>query len=175
MSNVSCSLVKDLLPLYIEDLTSCDTSEYIRNHLSECGECKAYFDELKLDTSINLNISNEEIIDKGEVIISNIKKGQDRIKYTFIIFSILVAISSAILSRGFIATVPLVIIVPCILKLFYNEDRVIIMTSIITQLVISIAIDDLGYGLFTLPINVFCIGGGLVAGKFIRNIMQGRI
>ncbi|MGL5506852.1 MAG: hypothetical protein ACRDB0_03000, partial [Paraclostridium sp.] len=156
-------------------LTSDDTSKYIENHLNECSDCSSYFKEVESDTNISLNINNDEIIDKGDVILGKIKKEQDRIKYTFIIFSVLVAISSAILSRGIIATVPLVIIVPCILKLFYDEDIVIIMTSIITQLVISIAIDDLGYGLFTLPINVFCVGGGLVVGNFIRNIMQGRI
>ena len=175
MSDINCSLIKDLMPLYIEGLTSTDTNEYIKKHLSKCSECNSFFEDAKLETDINLGINNEELIDKGEVILDKIKKNQDRIKYTFIIFSIIVAVSSSILSKGFIATIPLIIIIPGILKLFYDEDRVIIMTSIITQLVIAVAMNDIGYMLFTLPINIFCISSGLMTGKLIKNIIEGRI
>lgn len=175
MSDKNCSLIKDLMPLYIEGLTSTDTNEYIKKHLSECSECNSFFEDIKLDTDINLEINNEELIDKGEIILDKIKKNQDRIKYTFIIFSMIVAVSSSILSKGFIATIPIIIIVPCILKLFYDEDRVIITTSIITQLVIAVAMNDIGYMLFTLPINIFCISSGLMTSKLMKNIIEGRI
>ena len=175
MSDKNCSLIKDLMPLYIEGLTSTDTNEYIKKHLSECRECNSFFEDIKLDTDINLEINNEELRDKGEIILDKIKKNQDRIKYTFIIFSMIVAVSSSILSKGFIATIPIIIIVPCILKLFYDEDRVIITTSIITQLVIAVAMNDIGYMLFTLPINIFCISSGLMTSKLMKNIIEGRI
>ena len=175
MSDKNCSLIKDLMPLYIEGLTSTDTNEYIKKHLNECSECNSFFEDIKLDTDINLEINNEELRDKGEIILDKIKKNQDRIKYTFIIFSMIVAVSSSILSKGFIATIPLIIIVPCILKLFYDEDRVIITTSIITILVIAVAINDIGYMIFTLPINIFCISSGLMTSKLMKNIIEGRI
>lgn len=175
MSDISCNLIQDLMPLYIEGLTSTDTNEYIKKHLSECSECNSFFEDIKLDTDINLEINNEELRDKGEIILDKIKKNQDRIKYTFIIFSMIVAVSSSILSKGFIATIPIIIIVPCILKLFYDEDRVIITTSIITQLVIAVAMNDIGYMLFTLPINIFCISSGLMTSKLMKNIIEGRI
>lgn len=175
MSDKNCSLIKDLMPLYIEGLTSTDTNEYIKKHLSECSECNSFFEDIKLDTDINLEINNEELRDKGEIILDKIKKNQDRIKYTFIIFSMIVAVSSSILSKGFIATIPIIIIVPCILKLFYDEDRVIITTSIITQLVIAVAMNDIGYMIFTLPINIFCISSGLMTSKLMKNIIEGRI
>jgi len=173
MSDISCSLIKDLMPLYIEGLTSTDTNEYIKKHLSECNECKSFLEDIQLEPDINLDINNEELMDKGEIILDKIKKSQDRIKYTFIIFSMIVAVSTSILAKGFISTVPLIIIVPCILKLFYDEDRVIIMTSIITNLVIAIAMDNMGYMLFTLPVNIFCISTGLMIGKLIKNFMKG--
>ena len=175
MSDKNCSLIKDVMPLYIEGLTSTDTNEYIKKHLSECSECNSFFEDIKLDTDINLEINNEELRDKGEIILDKIKKNQDRIKYTFIIFSMIVAVSSSILSKGFITTIPLIIIVPCILKLFYDEDRVIITTSIITILVISVAMNDIGYMIFTLPINIFCISSGLMTSKLMKNIIEGRI
>ena len=173
MSDISCNLIQDLMPLYIEGLTSTDTNEYIKKHLSECIECKSFLEDMELNPDINLEINNEQLTDKGEIILDKIKKSQDRIKYTFIIFSMIVAVSTSILAKGFISTVPLIIIVPCILKLFYDEDKVIIMTSIITNLVISIAMDNMGYMLFTLPINIFCISTGLITGKFIKTLLKG--
>ena len=38
--NEKCKLVQDLLPNYIEKLTSEDTNKYIEEHLKECNECK---------------------------------------------------------------------------------------------------------------------------------------
>lgn len=38
--NEKCKLVQDILPNYIEKLTSEDTNRYIEEHLKECNECK---------------------------------------------------------------------------------------------------------------------------------------
>ena len=38
--NEKCKLVQDLLPNYIEKLTSEDTNKYIEEHLKGCNECK---------------------------------------------------------------------------------------------------------------------------------------
>lgn len=42
-----CNIVKDLLPLYIEELCSEDSQEYVEAHLKECKECKESFEYLK--------------------------------------------------------------------------------------------------------------------------------
>lgn len=48
-----CKIIQDLLPNYIENLTSRETNEYIENHLEECGEClkilKGMGEEITLD------------------------------------------------------------------------------------------------------------------------------
>ena len=36
-----CSLVRDLLPLYVENLVSTETAQYINEHLKRCPECHA--------------------------------------------------------------------------------------------------------------------------------------
>ena len=41
MSN--CSIVRDLLPLYLDGETSPETSDMIREHLAECEECRRYY------------------------------------------------------------------------------------------------------------------------------------
>lgn len=40
MSN-QCNLIKDILPLYVEDMVSADTREFVSNHLEHCAECHA--------------------------------------------------------------------------------------------------------------------------------------
>ena len=42
----NCKLVKDLLPSYIDDVTSKETKEFIEEHLKECKDCKKHLDEM---------------------------------------------------------------------------------------------------------------------------------
>lgn len=49
---MKCSIIRDLLPLYCDNLTSADSNEEIENHLRNCTEC----------TEIYENISKEEIV-----------------------------------------------------------------------------------------------------------------
>ncbi len=47
MSKINCSLIKDLLPLYIDDLCSKETTEIVGNHLEICEECNKEYETLK--------------------------------------------------------------------------------------------------------------------------------
>ena len=42
-----CSVVRDLLPLYIEDMVSAETAQYINEHLKNCNECQAELANLR--------------------------------------------------------------------------------------------------------------------------------
>lgn len=42
-----CGIVKDLLPLYAEDLASEESSAFVKEHLDTCESCRAVFDALK--------------------------------------------------------------------------------------------------------------------------------
>ena len=42
-----CSVVRDLLPLYVEDMVSEETAAYIGEHLETCEECKSELESLK--------------------------------------------------------------------------------------------------------------------------------
>ena len=42
-----CSVVRDLLPLYIEDMVSTETAQYVNEHLKNCNECQAELANLK--------------------------------------------------------------------------------------------------------------------------------
>lgn len=52
--NEECRLIQDLLPNYIEGLTSDETNTYIENHIKDCKEC----------TRILKNMGEEVVLDK---------------------------------------------------------------------------------------------------------------
>ena len=46
-----CNLIKDILPLYVEDMVSTDTREFVREHLEHCAECHAEFERMQKATN----------------------------------------------------------------------------------------------------------------------------
>lgn len=73
-----CKIVQDLLPTYIESLTSEETTNFIEEHLNSCNECKKIYDNMK-DSLEKEDVENTEIIKK-------IKKYKRRIKLIKTIF-----------------------------------------------------------------------------------------
>ena len=43
---LSCSTVRDLLPMYIENLLSPETEEAVKAHLEECEECRTIYEQM---------------------------------------------------------------------------------------------------------------------------------
>ena len=64
MSKLKCSIVEDLMPLYIEDLLNEETKKDIELHLDECEDCKEVYDELKkgvnLEYEKNMDLKEDE-------------------------------------------------------------------------------------------------------------------
>ncbi len=42
-----CGIVKDLLPLYAEDMASEESTAFVKNHLETCADCRAAFDAMQ--------------------------------------------------------------------------------------------------------------------------------
>ena len=45
MSN-KCNLIRDILPLYVEDMVSMDTREFVSEHLEHCEECRTELEHM---------------------------------------------------------------------------------------------------------------------------------
>ena len=56
-----CSVVRDLLPLYIEDRVRTETAQYINEHLKNCDECQAELANLKegVELSIETRVASK--------------------------------------------------------------------------------------------------------------------
>ena len=38
--NKDCEIIRDLLPLYVDDVCSTETKELVEKHLKNCNECQ---------------------------------------------------------------------------------------------------------------------------------------
>ena len=44
---LSCDIIRDLLPLYAEELASGDSQEAVREHLDGCEDCRRTYEKMK--------------------------------------------------------------------------------------------------------------------------------
>ncbi len=65
MSKENCSLIKDLLPLYIDELCSRESTQIIKNHLEVCPECNKEYEQLTNQPEIKVVNDNSTELIKG--------------------------------------------------------------------------------------------------------------
>lgn len=56
-----CEIIRDLLPSYIDGLTSGVTNEEIKKHLDECETCREYYEEMQ-----GMNLENSNFMEKTD-------------------------------------------------------------------------------------------------------------
>lgn len=67
MSKVSCGIIKDLLPLYYDEVCCGESNKMIKEHLNECTSCKSDLDRIKTDfklpkETVEINRSDGNVI-----------------------------------------------------------------------------------------------------------------
>lgn len=55
-----CRIIQDLLPSYMEGLTTEETNEYVEEHLKECDECRKTLETMQKDIEINTNHADKK-------------------------------------------------------------------------------------------------------------------
>lgn len=53
-----CNIIRDILPLYIEDMVSADTVSFVEEHLNECAACRAELESMKQSNSLEKMYEN---------------------------------------------------------------------------------------------------------------------
>ena len=46
-TKIPCAMIKDIMPTYLDELTSRETNEMIEEHLKECEACSKLFADMK--------------------------------------------------------------------------------------------------------------------------------
>ena len=86
---MECSIVRDLLPLYIEDMVSAETAQYVSDHLQSCSECQAEFISLKDGETITKNtIMQSDTVKPFKKMMTRMNRQFYMLAYSFIIFFI---------------------------------------------------------------------------------------
>ena len=55
-----CNIVQDILPLYMENMISTGTKQFVEEHLRQCTECEKKLELLKTDMCVEKNYQAEE-------------------------------------------------------------------------------------------------------------------
>ena len=91
----NCNIIRDLLPLYAEDLLSEDSRALVENHLEGCEECKQELESIKKDIRIPTPCEQTKII---EAFVAGMKKYKNHI-FT-IIFEVVIFVMMIIVGFG---------------------------------------------------------------------------
>lgn len=159
-----CSIIQDLLMLYIDDLTSEESNEFILEHLDNCNECTDFLESLKVGESelSKLDDSIKPSIELQEKLINKIKKS---ILNTKMIFASIGLIVGFIFSSGE-HTFKAVLILPIIGAIFYLVFKKFYIAPIIVFLLQFIVINVQG---------IFYMIGSNDKGVIFRDSLQGSI
>ena len=84
MSNVSCDVIKDILPLYVDEVVSKDTHNIVSRHLDSCDTCRRKFREMKATVSIPM--------DQNATPLKRIKRAWNRKKIILICITLIAAV-----------------------------------------------------------------------------------
>jgi cell division protein FtsL len=84
-----CKVVQDLLPNYIENLTSNETNEFIESHVKDCKNCQKALENMKYDLQLKNSDSQKQEIDYMKKANKKMKIGR---KILILIILVLIAL-----------------------------------------------------------------------------------
>ena len=58
MGEISCEIIKDLLPLYHDEVCSIESAKLVEDHLTECQDCRLELDKIRAD----INLPKEVVV-----------------------------------------------------------------------------------------------------------------
>ncbi len=90
---VTCNVIRDLLPLYLENIASNDTCIIVEQHISFCEDCRKQLEEMKL--------YNNPPIDTDVAPLRNLKATLRKKKLQTIIFSVMLTMVIASITIAF--------------------------------------------------------------------------
>lgn len=94
MKKISCDIIKDVLPLYLDGVVSEDTREMVEEHLCSCDSCRREAEVLKQDLVLppmrNLQFSEVKVLKKLK---SKFRKKNTIIFISAVVIAVLLIIS----------------------------------------------------------------------------------
>ncbi len=95
MNNISCNVIEDILPLYVDEIVSEDTCNLVAEHLDECAKCRQKYESMKKEVALP---AESDIASLKQFKTAFAKKKRSAFRKGFII----AAIISGILLSGYL-------------------------------------------------------------------------
>jgi len=58
-----CNIIRDILPLYIEEIVSEDTVSFVEEHLEKCAACRTELENMKAPNALEIVVSDTQVTD----------------------------------------------------------------------------------------------------------------
>lgn len=91
---ISCNIIKDILPLYVEDLASNETKNMVDEHISDCDNCKKNLEDMQSSTIPPMDTDIKPL--------EKIRDTMRRKKYQTIIFTTVITLVIAMVIMAFL-------------------------------------------------------------------------
>lgn len=91
---IPCNIIRDLLPLYVEDMLSEDSTTMVQEHIQQCQSCRAYLDEI--------GDFNEMPMDRDPAPLLRIKSTLQKKKMQTVLLSVLFSIILFLIGMQFL-------------------------------------------------------------------------
>lgn len=165
----NCAIVKDLLPLYIEDMVSDETEVFINEHLKECEDCRNELDVLKSEAPV----STPEIISENEM--RPFKKAAKKLNRQLYGFSYMLIILLILLGFSYTAEEKMMynsLIMPLVgafgyamfrWKVVYQLPLLVVLVNVFALIFGVVTIDLPSAAIWTLIYLLFVFVGSLIA------------
>ena len=100
----SCHIIRDILPLYVENMISADTVSFVEEHLATCEDCRATLTSMKTPNEVEIlsRMETVSIENEAKPLMSFAKRWNKRKRIIVISFFVILLII-AILASCFIS------------------------------------------------------------------------
>lgn len=99
---ISCEIIKDLLPLYLDGVCSDDSKALIEEHLVECDNCKAELQAMKRELFVNRKEQNLQEAEAVKKLSRRWKKGMMKSVLKGVLITLLVIAAVALVLYLFV-------------------------------------------------------------------------
>ena len=156
-----CNIIRDILPLYVEDMVSTDTADFVGEHLEKCEACRAELENMKNPSGLEPVEANTQ--DNGAMPLKTFKKQWNKRKRimvgaTALITALVVLLGSYFIGSGFIKRTDVVLV-----DYSVSEDgtQIILNTTIPTSMGYIRGFEDNGGGVKPHYLTFYSTFGGL--------------
>ncbi len=87
---LSCDVIQDLLPLYVDSACSGDSTKLVEGHMAECEVCKQAYDAMKSEGKAEELVQSEEFRNRQTDSAKKVKKKWSRSKKLFLLLGIII-------------------------------------------------------------------------------------